>query len=131
MVAEETAAGLEIRWRDEALGLRVVVDREGVARLADLAATAGAPAHGPTANGAVEAGVGIESLLASEPGSIGLPLLDVVVAGSGPPLVREALLRIGVGNRMRYVGHSERDSAPMVRTRSLLQDTSTWPPRDR
>ena len=40
MVAEETAVGLEIRWRDEALGLRIQVDEEGVARLAHLAPAA-------------------------------------------------------------------------------------------
>ena len=39
MVAEETAAGLEIRWCDDALGLRVAVDEQGVARLAHLAPT--------------------------------------------------------------------------------------------
>src|ERR1700728_3069386 len=84
MVTEETVAGLEIRWRDEALGLRIAVDDAGVARLAHLA-----PAVDDD----------------GERGALGLPLVDIVVAGSGRSWSGRRYCESVVGNRMRYVGH--------------------------
>jgi alpha-galactosidase len=116
MVAEETAAGLEIRWCDDALGLRVAVDEEGVARLAHLA---------PTPSDKVGAGLGEEVPVSGEPGAIGLPLLDVVVAGSGRRWSGRRYCESVVGNRMRYVSHTEREGAQWFELEVSLEDTCT------
>ncbi|HUC15236.1 MAG TPA: glycoside hydrolase family 36 protein, partial [Acidimicrobiales bacterium] len=116
MVAEETAAGLEIRWSDPALELCVQVDEVGVARLARLA---------PTAKGKVEAGLGKEIALSGEPGGVGLPLLDVVVAGSGRRWSGRRYCESVVGNRMRFVGHTEREGAQWFELGVSLEDTRT------
>ncbi len=116
MVAEETAAGLEIRWCDDALGLRVAVDEQGVARLAYLA---------PTPRDKARAGPGKEVPSSGEPGAIGLPLLDVVVAGSGRSWSGRRYCESVVGNRMRYAGHTEREGAQWFELEVSLEDTFT------
>ena len=116
MVAEETAAGLEIRWCDDALGLRVVVDDQGVARLAHLA---------PRPRDQIEAGLGKAVPSSGEPGAIGLPLLDVVVAGSGRSWSGRRYCESVVGNRMRYAGHTEREGAQWFELEVSLEDTFT------
>ena len=115
MVAEETAAGLEIRWCDEALGLHVQVDEEGVARLAHLA---------PAPNNKAAAGPG-EEIPASGNHGAGLPLLDVVVAGSGRKWSGRRYCESVVGSRMRYVGHTEREDEQWFELAVSLADTST------
>jgi alpha-galactosidase len=101
MVAEETAAGLEIRWCDEALGLRIAVDQAGVARLAHLGPAAGDD---------------------GERGALGLPLLDVVVAGIGRRWSGRRYCESVVGNRMRYVGHTEREDGKWCELAVSLED---------
>jgi alpha-galactosidase len=131
MVAEETAAGLEICWRDEALGLRIQVDGEGVARLAHLAPTANdLTADDPTADDPTGSGTGGpavgKAVAASEGrGAMGLPLLDVVVAGSGRRWSGRRYCESVVGNRMRYVSHTEREDERWSELAVSLEDTST------
>src|SRR5579863_688982 len=116
MVAEKTAAGLEIRWCDDALGLRVAVDEQGVARLAHLA---------PAPPDQVGAGSGEEVPSSGEAGAIGLPLLDVVVAGSGRNWSGRRYCESVVGNRMLYAGHTERKGAQWFELEVSLEDTCT------
>ena len=120
MVAEETAAGLEIRWRDDALGLRVVVDEQGVARLAHLAATAGAPATARLQRRSWSRRRDRE--LAGERAWVDRPApLGRRRGWERPKLVREALLRIGrrQPHALRRPHRARR--RPMVRTRSLAR----------
>ena len=126
MVAEETAAGLEIRWRDEALGLRIQVDEEGVARLAHLVPRAEGPtANDPTASATVGPGLAREILASDGPEATGLPLLDVVVAESGRRWAGWRYCESVVGNRMRYVGHSERQDDQWFELGVSLEDIAT------
>ena len=117
MVAEETAAGLEIRWCDDALGLRVAVDERGRG-----------PPGAPRADGhatRLEPVRARRSPVSGEPGAIGLPLLDVVVAGSGRRWSGRRYCESVVGNRMRYVGHTEREGAQWFELEVSLEDTCT------
>jgi len=121
MVAEETAAALEICWRDEALALRIQVDGEGVARLAHLAP----PPRDAAARGAGGPVLGQAEVPSNVPGAIGLPLLDVVVAGSGRTWSGRRYCESVVGSRMRYIGHTQRDDDQWSELGVSLEDTST------
>jgi alpha-galactosidase len=125
MVAEETAAGLEIRWCDDALGLRIQVDEQGVARLAHLAPTVSGPTDGATASDPVGLVPGEGAPGRDAPGAIGLPLVDAVVAGSGRSWSGRRYCESVVGNRMRYVGHTEREDDQWFELAVSLEDSST------
>ena len=75
-------------WADEALELRIEVDRDGIARLTRLSA----------------AGAGVPSCDAA------LPLLDVIVTGEGRGWSGGRYCESEAGGRFRYAGHSERAS---------------------
>jgi alpha-galactosidase len=116
MVAEGTTARLEMGWSDDALELRVEVDDEGVARLSRLA---------PTPIDKAGAGLSRDASDSDENRAVGLPLLDVVVAGSGRSESGRRYSESVVGQRMRYVGYAENDSAPWHELAVALEDPGT------
>ena len=119
MVAEETAAGLEIRWCDDALELRVPVDERG-------RGPPGAPCTGGAATQRwSRPGQGRSPGSRRVLGAIGLPLLDVVVAGSGRRWSGRRYCESVVGNRMRYVGHTEQDDDQWFELEVALEDPCT------
>ena len=73
----------------------------------------------------IGAGPGKEVPLSGEPGAVGLPLLDVVVAGSGRSWSGRRYCESVVGNRMRYAGHTEREGAQWFELEVSLEDTYT------
>jgi alpha-galactosidase len=116
MVADGTSAGVEMCWSDNALEMRVDVDKEGVARLSHLA---------PRSDGKAHAAQGQEVCESGELRRAGLPLLDVVVAGSGRSWSGRRYSESVVGHRMRYVGHSEHEEARWQELAVDLEDPGT------
>jgi alpha-galactosidase len=123
MPALPTPLGGEIAFRDEALELRVRVGADGVARLDRLAARPGA--EGPTAGTPGVAapsdsdGTGVES---DEPFPAGLPLLDVVTAGSGRAWSGHRYVESETGGRLRYAGGEQRSEGPWREISFHLED---------
>jgi alpha-galactosidase len=105
-----------VSWFDSALDLQVEVDDDGVARLCLLAPTRleGQPAAEPSAEPPAA-----ETVPRSVPG---LPLLDVLVAGSGRQWAGRRYSESVVGGRMRYVGHDLREDGPWSVLRIALKD---------
>jgi len=106
-------------WSDAALDLQVDVDDGGVARLSFLAPSAAgqrrgakAPAEPPAAD-------------AARPSVPGLPLFDVLVAGSGRQWAGRRYSESVVGNRMRYVSHDLQEEGPWSLLQIALQDPVT------
>lgn len=116
MTVEGTSARLGASWADDALELRVEVDQEGVARLSCLSARG---------SDGVSAVSDEERLSSIEPRAMGLPLLDVVVAGSGRNWSGRRYSESVVGGRMRYVGSSEQDVGAWRELRVELADPAT------
>ncbi|MGH9105613.1 MAG: alpha-galactosidase, partial [Acidimicrobiales bacterium] len=115
MVAEETSAGLRTGWSDSAFQVWVDVGEDGVARLSRLAPTPNAP--GSHLDGASR---GDEC-----PPTAGLPLLDVVTAGSGRGWSSRRYAESVVGNRMTYVTHEELDDGTWHELRVTVEDATT------
>lgn len=115
MVAEGTSAGLRVGWCDSALRALVDVGADGVARLSLVA-----PA--PRGSGARPDGAATDHELAR---ATGLPLVDVVVAGSGRGWSGRRYADSVVGRRMCYVGHEERDEGPWHELQVTLEDAAT------
>ena len=106
-------------WSDDALDLQVEVDDDGVARLSFLAPCglderlgAKAPAEPPAT----------DTVRRSVPG---LPLLDVLLAGSGRQWAGQRYSESVVGNRMRYVSHDLREDGPWSLLQIALHDPVT------
>lgn len=112
MVAEGTSTGLVMGWSDDTLELRVEVDGEGVARLSHLASRAGKDA--PESSETLSGGKGRWAM--------GLPLLDVVVAGSGRGWSGKRYSESVVGHRMRWAGSSEQDDGAWHELHLGLED---------
>jgi alpha-galactosidase len=100
---------------DDALLLRVEVGSDGVARLARFAAAPGDTPRDDRRGG--------ESGPAGE--SVGLPLLDVVTAGSGRARTGRRYVESATGGRMRYLGHEQRADDRWRELRVLLEDPET------
>ena len=113
MVAARTPRRSVIAWSDDALDLRVDVDGDGVPRLCHLAATG--------LDGELEAA---STSPAADPPT-GLPLLDVLVAGSGRAWAGRRYSESVVGSRMRYVGHELQDDGPWSVLQIELTDPDT------
>jgi alpha-galactosidase len=115
MVAYGTSTKFEFNWHDEALGLSIATDAEGVPRLSYLlprgatGAWSGKEEDGPLAG----------------PVPLGLQLLDVVVAGSGKSWAGRRYCDSVVGGRMRYAGHSEQDDGKWHELEVALHDAAT------
>jgi alpha-galactosidase len=90
-------------WSDDALDLRIEVADDGVARLAAFA-----PA-------------GTREARPSE--GCGLPLLDVLLAGSGREWAGQRYSESVVGARMRYIGHALGEDGPWRTLELELQDS--------
>ena len=116
MVADGTPTKLELGWSDDALEIRVEVGEDGVARLSQLVPRPN-PGGGPTVHQEVSG--------SAEPAAGGLPLLDVVVAGSGRSWSGRRYSESVVGNRMRYVGHSEHEDGTWHELAVALEDPGT------
>ncbi len=106
MVGEGTPPGLLLEFGDAALAGRIVIDPHGIARLSYL--TPGPPASDT-----------------GDAGQPGLPLLDVVLGGTGRAWSGRRYCESVVGGRMRYVDHSEEASENGRRLRINLEDPST------
>ena len=108
------APHLQIGWADEALELAIEVDDDGMARLVRLAAGAvGEPA----------ANAGNEATLAGRRGAgAGVPLVDVIVAGSGRAWSGRRYMESVVGQRLRYRDHEERRDGSWHELKVRLED---------
>jgi alpha-galactosidase len=112
-----------IVWADEALELRIEVDGEGAARLRRLAATqdSGKPDGEVPIPSEAAPGTDLETRH-----GVSLPLVDVVVAGSGrKPEAGKRYCESVVGERMRYVSHAMREDGPWQVLTVVLQDGAT------
>ena len=117
MVGARTSSPSEMGWADDALELRIEVGGDGLARLTHLSARAtGWPA--PTeGNG--------EEPTTRDQRAVGLPLVDVVVSGSGRAWSGGRYAESVVGGRLRYAGHAERDKDPWRELQIDLEDPGT------
>lgn len=112
MVSAKTRGESVVSWSDAALDLQVAVDGDGVPRLSFLAHS------------------GLDELLAAEatpepPAAAivpALPLLDVLLAGSGRQWAGQRYSESAVGSRMRYVSHDLRDDGPWSQLEIVLRD---------
>jgi alpha-galactosidase len=104
-------------WADEALELRIEVGEDGKARLVHIAAGA----VGPSAR----APWGEDRPVGNGRAAAGLPLVDVVVAGSGRAWSGRRYVESVVGDRLSYIGHDERADGPWRELQVDLQDPST------
>ena len=112
MVSTTTPSRSVVRWSDDALDLNVEVDDAGVARLSSLAPSGLAGRVG-------------ERVPEELPTDDGLPLLDVLLAGSGRQWAGRRYSESVVGARMRYLGHDLRDDGPWGLLRIALEDPVT------
>jgi len=116
MITERTSDRRGKVWSDDALEVRVEVDKDGVARLSYLAPSAGrGVATGPDDGQARQEG---------RP-AMGLPLLDLVAAGSGRSWSGRRYSDGVVGGRMRYAGCTEGDDGVWHELRLELVDPGT------
>ena len=107
---------LEMSGCDDALQMRVQVGVDRVVRLAQL---------GPRASGNGVAALDPTGLGLDGRSPVGLPLLDVVLAGTGRTMSGRRYSESVVGNRMLYVGHNEHDDATWHELSVALNDPST------
>ncbi len=110
MVGARTSSSSAMDWSDDALELRIEVAEDGIARLVRLAACAA----GRTA-----------STDGGDWRAAGLPLVDVVMSGSGRAWSGGRYAESAVGGRLRYVGHEERGDDLWRELRIGLEDVST------
>ena len=100
MVGARTSSPSEVSWADDALELRIEVGEDGLARLVQLAACAAGVAAPTDGNG--------EEPTTRDWRAAGLPLVDVVMSGSGRAWSGGRYAESVVGGRLRYVQHEER-----------------------
>jgi alpha-galactosidase len=96
MVSLDGLAGVALRWYDSALDLRIAVDDAGVALLSVVAAEQGFQGAAPDV---------LEKAAPARAGVVGLPLIDVLVGGSGRRWAGQRYSESTIGNRMLYDGH--------------------------
>jgi alpha-galactosidase len=116
MVDHRTAAPDEIGWSDDALEVRLEVDEDGVPRLSHLVPRPGGDAAARVAN---------EVPVPGDRRRVGLPLLDVVLTGSGRTWSGRRYCESVVGQRMRYAGHDEHEDATWHRLVVAVEDAET------
>ena len=116
MVGARTSSPSEMGWADDALELRIEVDEDGLARLVHLAACAAGRAAPTEGNG--------EGPTTRDRRAAGLPLVDVVMSGSGRAWSGGRYAESVVGGRLRYVGHEERVNDPWRELQIDLEDAS-------
>ena len=116
MISARTS-GESVTWADDAMDLQVDVGDDGVARLA-LLAPAGVDAR-------LEADTGSEPPAPLHRSLGGLPLLDVLLAGSGRKWAGQRYSESVVGSRMRYVSHDLREDGPWSLLEIALLDPVT------
>jgi alpha-galactosidase len=105
---------LGMGWADEALELVIEVDDDGMARLVRLAAGA---VNEPAAIASSEA-----RLAGPRRGGAGVPLVDVIVCGSGRAWSGRRYMESVVGQRLRYRDHEERRDGPWRELKVRLED---------
>ena len=117
MAVDSTATQLDIVFADEALDMRISLDEKGRARLVWVAAHEPGPradAVSPMARAADDVAR-----------SAGLPLVDVLVSGSGRAWSGRRYVESVVGSRLCYVDHDEHVRGPWRELRVGLQDPVT------
>ena len=116
MVDARTSSRSEMGWVDDALELRIEVDEDGMARLVQLVPMAGqrasADSHG-------------EKPVSDRLRAVGLPLVDVVLSGSGRGWSGRRYVESVVGGRLRYVDHDDRVDGPWRELQIGLEDPIT------
>ena len=117
MVGARTSSPSEVSWADDALELRIEVGEDGLARLVQLAACAAGRAAPTEGDG--------EGPTTRDRRTAGLPLVDVVMSGSGRAWSGGRYAESVVGGRLRYVGHEERVNDLWRELRVNLEDAST------
>ena len=105
-----------VRWADCALELVIALDPEGIARLHLL------PRTGETAE---ESRIAASERLLADPTQRGLPLVDVMLAGTGRDWAGLRYSQSSVGRRLRYVGHESERQGPFSTLAVTLQDPDT------
>ena len=119
MISARTPGPPVVCWSDDALDLQVEVDDDGVAHLSLLAPSGfrerlgPKPPAQPAATDTVRRGVP------------GLPLLDVLLAGSGRQWSGRRYSESVAGSRMRYVSHDRREDGPWSLLELALHDPVT------
>jgi len=106
-----------VSWADDALELRIEVGGDGLARLTHLGACAAGKAAPTERNG--------EGPPTRDRRAAGLPLVDVVMSGSGRAWSGGRYAESVVGGRLRYVGHEERVNDLWRELQVNLEDAST------
>jgi alpha-galactosidase len=106
----------DLGWRDGALQLSVELDSAGVPMLTYLGPPSSAPA-GPATGHAVGHG--------DDESVTGLPLVDVVLAGTGSKWSGRRYCESVVGHRMVYAGHRHRDAGAWHELSVVLVDEET------
>lgn len=122
MVAQAASAVQEMAWSDDALHLHVRVDGNGVPRLCYLAPPAIVPTSTNEPSGTRKNGHFGGGSAGSRTLPLGLPLLDVVVAGCGQAFSGRRYSESVVGGRMCYAGHTEHDDGDWHELRVMLED---------
>jgi alpha-galactosidase len=112
-----TPSRSEIGWADDALEMRIELGEDGMARLVHLAA-------GDLTRGA-SAATGGDGPPDRGPVATGLPLVDIIVSGTGRAWSGRRYVESVVGGRLRYVGHEERADGPWRELEVGLQDPGT------
>jgi alpha-galactosidase len=116
VVDARTSSRSEMGWVDDALELRIEVDEDGMARLVQLVPMAGqrasADSHG-------------EKPVSDRLRAVGLPLVDVVLSGSGRGWSGRRYVESVVGGRLRYVDHDDRVDGPWRELQIGLEDPIT------
>ncbi len=116
MVGARTTSPSGMGWADDALELRIEVDADGQAQLVHLAACAARRTAPTEGNG--------ERPATRDRRAAGLPLVDVVMSGSGRAWSGGRYAESVVGARLRYVGHEERVNDPWRELQIDLEDAT-------
>lgn len=105
-----------VRWADSALELIIALDPEGIARL-HLSPRADQTAE--------ESRIVVTDKSLADPAQSGLPLVDVMLAGTGRDWAGLRYSQSSVGRRLRYVGHETARRGPFSTLAVTLQDPDT------
>ncbi|HTW98954.1 MAG TPA: hypothetical protein VMD59_09265, partial [Acidimicrobiales bacterium] len=120
MSAPHTPRAREVLLCDDVLELRVQVGADGVARLVRLAALAGPTVPGPAATRRDD-----ETSSADRAALAGLPLVDVVTAGSGRAWSGHRYVESSSGGRLRYAGSEVRSVGTWRELSLCLEDSGS------
>ncbi|MGH2863151.1 MAG: alpha-galactosidase [Solirubrobacteraceae bacterium] len=116
MISEETLDGSELRWSDAALQLLVAVGDDGVPRLSSFSALATGGESG--AHPRVDTGDPDDP----DGTPAGLPLVDILSAGTGRQWVSQRYSESVLGSRLRYAGHEQHCDGAWSVLQISLQD---------